>query len=295
MRHYPDDLRAMLKKITASLAYRLPAVYKQLLRYKKCRAQIPEQNPSLVILMMTGKQYLTMTRLALISIVKSWQSIPSLIIMSDGSISTDRISKALNFWPGKISVETWGDTAAYHLQKNRLALVQYGNIHPFGKKLAAILRYAAQGPVMWIDSDILFFNDLTPFIPQAPGGFFCGGTEDFTAAYHEPVLKFYNNDIYRLYKFNAGLLYVHGDRIYEDFRLEQLIASIHPDYDFCTEQTIFAHIASTSAGLLWTRDMIKTFNNDNQQIRAMPVNKVVARHYTSNVRHLFWRDAFFRL
>lgn len=32
----------------------------------------------------------------------------------------------------------------------------------------------------------------------------------------------------------------------------------------------------------------------SQEIKAMPLDNVVARHYTSNVRHL-WRDVFFRI
>lgn len=248
-----------------------------------------------VIIMMTGKNFIGMTRLSVFSIVRSWTSLPKLIINTDGTITAATVLKKLRFWPGEIEVETWKDIEAYHLQKNRVELARYGNAHPFGKKLASILKHADVSPVLWIDSDILFFNDFLPFIPEVKQDFACGGTEDVGIGYHEAVIKLTGTDLYNLYKFNAGMLYVSGKNIYEQFELENLIGSIYPDFDFCTEQTIFAHIASKSLGIIWPREVIKSYNDDVQQIRAMPKKGVIARHYTSNVRHLFWRDAFFNL
>jgi hypothetical protein len=73
--------------------------------------------------------------------------------------------------------------------------------------------------------------------------------------------------------------------------LEELSSFVY----FFTEQTLFAHMASKSLGILWGLDIIKNFNGDNQSLTAMPLDNIVARHYTTNVRHLFWRDAFFHL
>lgn len=285
----------MLNKIKGSLAFRLPHLYRRLLRLKKINVLTNKEQSDIVVLMMTGWHFIDMTRLSVLSIVNTWITLPKLIINTDGTMSSSEIRKALNFWPAGITVEDWKSTEEYHLGKGRKALVNYGNLHPFGKKLALILRYAEKCPVLWIDSDILFFKDFTAFLPQPVTDFACGGTEDFVAAYHQEVINGTGSNLYDLYKFNAGLLYVYGKNIYEDFELERLIAGIHPHYDFCTEQTIFAHIASKSLGIIWSKETVKSFNHDSQEIKAMPLDNVVARHYTSNVRHLFWRDAFFRI
>lgn len=248
-----------------------------------------------VVLMMTGSSVLDMTRLSVLSIAQNWKHLPHLMVTTDGTTSPQIIEKALSFWPGELTVRPWQYIADYHQSKQRGALVNYGDAHIFGKKLATILCYAEEFPVLWVDSDILFFNDFTPFIHQDVTGFACGGTEDFIGAYHEPVINYFKNDLYLKYKFNAGLLFASGKNIYEDFHLEQLINSLHPDYDFCTEQSIFAQIASESLGVIWSEEVVKNYNHDNQQNAPMPVTDVVARHYTSNVRHLFWRDGFFRL
>jgi hypothetical protein len=285
----------MLKKIKASLAYRLTNLYKIALKFKKTKCLQNKKSLNLVVLMMTGKHHLNMTRLALLSIANNWSALPKLIITTDGTITAEDIAKSLSFWPGEMLIKNWDDTVAYHKNKSRSALIRYGNNHPFGKKLAIILHHAENQPVLWIDSDILFFNDFVPYIPKNVTRFACGGTEDNKAAYHDAVLDKIQCNLYDLYSFNAGVLYVSGDKIYENFKLEDVLDSIHPTYDFLTEQTIFAYIASKSMGLLWSKDIIKNFHYDNQQIKAMPVKNVIARHYISNVRHLFWRDAFYNL
>jgi len=249
----------------------------------------------ITVLMMTGKNFIGMTRLCLLSIANNWLSIPKLTIYSDGSMGFAEIKKALNFWPGELDVLAWKDTVAYHSELKRYALITYGEAHPFGKKLAIILHQAETQPLLWIDSDVLFFKDFMPYVPQNINGFAFGGSQDYVTAYHNTVLKKINLKFDQTYSFNAGILYASGKGVYEDFDLESLLRNIHPDYDFLTEQTIFACIASKSLGILWPLNVIRSFNSDNQQIKAMPVQNVIARHYTSNVRHLFWRDAFYNI
>jgi hypothetical protein len=284
----------MLDKLTGSLAYRLPNLYSAFLKYKSVPAVYkPHSNNR--VLMMTGKNHLVMTKIALSSILKNWSAIPELVITSDGSLTAGEIEKAFTFWPGKLSAQNWVDTDVYHEKFDRKALIQYASVHPFGKKLAFILRHAESGPVLWIDSDVLFFNDFLPFIPVNTSGFACGGSEDFIKAYHHPVLEAFGDNWEDMPGFNAGILFAIGTGIYERFGLEKVLNSIHPFYDFCTEQTIFAHISQASLGIIWSRDVIKTFNDDNQQVLPMTAGDTIARHYTSNVRHLFWRDAFYQL
>jgi len=285
----------VFKKLTGSLAYRLPLVYRKLLWLKPLKTKGDKVNANQVVLMMTGRHHLGMTRLAMLSIANSWKKLPRLMVSTDGSMSAAALKKKLSFWPGKLDVYAWEETSVYHAARGRRALLNYAKAHPFGKKMALILHYAELGPVLWVDSDILFFDDFIKHLPATGKGFACGGTEDFTAAYHQPVLQWFNNDLFARYKFNAGILLVSGTGIYEDFGLEGLLDSIGPDYDFCTEQSIFAHIASQSLGILWSRDVVRSFNDDNQSLVPMRVNGVIARHYTTNVRHLFWRDAFFNL
>lgn len=285
----------MINRLKASLAYRLPVLYKFLLSYKHMQPDKPKPDADVQVLMMTGRNHLLMTTLAIASIARNWAALPVLIISTDGSISRQQVLKKLAFWPGRLQVYDWEDTVHFHQTHKHAALLRYAEAHHFGKKMALILRFAAQFPVLWLDSDLLFFNDFNPYIPETGSNFACGGSEDFQRAYHQAVLDSLGTALPDDYRFNAGIILASGDHIYERFNLEELLNRIYPAYDFLTEQTIFAYIAQQSLQVLWPETVIRSFHGDSQQIKAMNINNTVARHYTSNVRHLFWRDAFYHL
>jgi hypothetical protein len=286
----------MINKLKNSLAYRLPLLYKVLLGFKSIKKIAPKPQADVTVITMTGKRLINMTRLSVLSIARNWAVLPRLIVVTDGTISTETVRQKLAFWPGELAVYDWELTAAYHLEKKRNNLVKYAGEHVLGKKMAAILHYAELSPVVWLDSDILFFSDFTKYMPAYNGAdYVCAGSEDYSAVYDDRVLKHYDNDLYKLYAFNSGLLYVYGENLYERFAIEPLLEELSSFVYFFTEQTLFAHMASKSLGIMWGLDIIKNFNSDNQSLTAMRVDNVVARHYTTNVRHLFWRDAFFHL
>lgn len=282
----------MLNKIKKSLAYRLPPLYRLILLKKKI--SLPTLPKSSVnVITMTGKSHIEMLKLCLISLFGTNRSLPELSIVNDGSLLDQEIIHALKFWPAIFKIESLENVYSYHNKRNRYALIEYAKLNAFGKKLAIILHQAEMRPTLWIDSDILFFKDFTSTLPNVNKEFFCGGSEDFVRAYHEKVLNNMKSLTVPKKNFNAGLLYVFGDSIYEKFNLENVIAEIHPHYDFLTEQTIFAHISTYSLEVIWTRKQIENCYDDNQSLWPTDTNLLIGRHYTSNVRHLFWRDAFF--
>ena len=267
-----------------------------LLGFKNIKKPSAKPQADVTVITMTGKRLINMTRLSVLSIARNWDTLPQLIVVTDGTINTETVKQKLAFWPGELAVYDWELTADYHLAKKRNNLVKYAGEHVLGKKLAVILHYAELSPVVWLDSDILFFSDFSTLLPVLnKTGFVCGGSEDYSATYDERVIKHYNNKLHQLYKFNSGALYVYGQDLYERFAIEPLLDELSSFVYFFTEQTLFAHMASKSLGILWGLDIIKNFNDDNQSLTAMSTDNVVARHYTTNVRHLFWRDAFFHL
>jgi hypothetical protein len=284
----------MVKKLKNSLAYRLPIFYKKWLGHRKINQSTFKITLDISVITMTGKKLVDMTRLSMLSIVDSWDKLPKLTVVTDGTISTTELKSQLYFWPGELVITDWASTEQYHLEKDRHSLINYAKKNVLGKKMAVIFHYAELQPTVWIDSDILFYNDFTKFIPHHTG-FACGGSEEGFSVYDDRILKYYNNNLYEVHRFSSGVLYMHGTDIYERFKIEDLLNTLL-DYDhYFTEQTIFAHISSESLGVLWPIAIIKNFNTDVQDIKPMKKNGVVARHYTVNVRHLFWRDAFFNL
>lgn len=250
----------MINKISNSLAYRLPLLYRSLLEYKPLAVGQPKASAAYTVFMMTGKSIIDVTRLSAYSIVKYWEEIPKLIITSDGSLSPEEIKSKFRFWPGELIVNHWQQSAVYHQDKNRINLLNYAESH--------VLHQAEVQPVIWIDSDILFYEDFNKYIPEH-SGFVCGGSQEGNSTYDDRVLNFYGNNLYDTYTFSSGLLIIYGPRIYEDFRLEELLFHVSNYVHYFTEQTIFAHIASSSIGIPWTTAIIKNDHQDSQQIKPM--------------------------
>jgi lipopolysaccharide biosynthesis glycosyltransferase len=246
--------------------------------------------------MMTGKHHLELLRMSVYSVAKNWESLPRLVVINDGTVSEEKIRAGLRFWKGELLIQPWELSSAYHAQKSRMALVKYAAAHIFGKKMSVILHHGEQSPVLWVDSDILFFKDPRRFIPVNADEFGCGGTEDWFRAYDDNILALLpDNDLMSRPGMNAGMLYLTGAEIYERFNFEQILANVCPDYHFFTEQTMFSYVAEKSFGILWNQQAVKNIADDRQLLKATIPDEMVARHYTSPMRALFWRDALFNL
>jgi hypothetical protein len=94
---------------------------------------------------------------------------------------------------------------------------------------------------------------------------------------------------------NAGLHLSEG-AIYEALDLSPPVrfALESGEHHYLTEQTIIAIAALRSAGIYWERADAHLADDDCYTLRpTFRGRSWLARHYTGNVRHLFWRDAFF--
>lgn len=242
---------------------------------------------------MVGKKHIDYIKWNLWSICNSWSTLPNLTIYSDDTLTTAQIKDKLSFWTGHLKIYTFELVNNYHKSRNRNALVQYAKFHPLGKKLAVILYHAEDKPTLWVDCDMLFYKDSTQYIPQIEiDSFFCGGSEDWITAYDVRLVNSYFKNLKDFEKFSSGILLINGKNIYEDFELESALDSLNKTYDFFTEQTIIAYLAKDSLGIIWDQNKMMNAMDDRQEIfpeKTWPV----ARHYTTNVRHLFWRDLFF--
>jgi len=107
----------MIKKIQKSLAYRLPVFYKRWLHFKKIRKTVAKDSLDATVITMTGKRIINMTRLSVLSIANTWDKLPKLIIITDGTIATAEVESSLNFWPGELIINDWQLTEQYHSQK----------------------------------------------------------------------------------------------------------------------------------------------------------------------------------
>ena len=86
---------------------------------------------------------------------------PRFTVVSDGTYSNEsrRVLKATH---PSISVSDVRDWTPANLPEE---IYSYLKDHPTGRQLALIMSLARNGPVLYLDSDILFFGERMTFIP----------------------------------------------------------------------------------------------------------------------------------
>ncbi|HMG11413.1 MAG TPA: hypothetical protein VK609_23020 [Mucilaginibacter sp.] len=87
----------MLNRIKGSLAFRLPRLYRRLLRFKKNTVPANKPQSTIVVIMTTGRRFIDMTRLSILSIANTWHALPKLIINTDGRMPANEICLKLSF------------------------------------------------------------------------------------------------------------------------------------------------------------------------------------------------------
>jgi hypothetical protein len=284
--------RSIAQKALRSFAFRSgPIIYRRLLRILPAPRIRPKPLLRIPLLMMCGRSHLAMLEQALYSIAKNWSQLPELTVVSDGTVSLAEITARVSWWPASVKVESWEASRDYHRHRGLAELVAYAERHPFGRKLSAILAAATQRRILWIDCDILFYSDFTHLIPCEPEGKTCVlTTMDWLYGYDPHLLEILPHLLTKP-PVNTGVAVYEGD-IYEMCNLAPLVERTSTHCDNFTEQTILAEAVFRLGRIVWGLDVIRIFDGDKYSLRPSFTGlNWIARHYVTNVRHLFWRDA----
>ncbi|MEL6457014.1 MAG: hypothetical protein AAFQ91_02015 [Cyanobacteria bacterium J06621_15] len=251
--------------------------------------------PELQLLFLTlcGASHLSLLQQCLYSLYISWEFLPRIQIVSDGTLSLSKLNEALSWWPGSISFTTWEDSILYHQRLGRKYLVEFAEHNVIGRKLAVILQFGEQECTLWCDTDILWFQQ----IPEITQEFLMSSnqifkvSEDFQAAYD---FKLINRGLSYLCEppfINTGLVLIHAE-LYQNYKLEKLLKYAIDSSNHFTEQTILAEVAYRTGFNYWTKTEIECSVDDQLSLSPTYIGKnSIARHYIGPIRHLFWRDA----
>jgi hypothetical protein len=228
----------------------------------------------------------------LYSIATAWSQLPDLTVVSDGSIDLCEIERRLRWWPRRLQIVSWEEHRNYHAAAGRPELVSYANRHPFGRKLSSLLAFGERTRSLWIDCDILFFSDFSCLIPVAAAERpTLLAAEDWCYGYDQHLLKAALPHLLDLPPVNTGVALIEGE-IYGSCELQPLIALTARYCDSFTEQTILAEAVRRIGRIQWGLHTIRIFDDDKYSLKpTYPHTGWVARHYVTNIRHLFPRDA----
>lgn len=163
---------------------------------------------------------------------------------------------------------------------------EYARQHPFGKKLAIFMTLQERTPVLYSDSDILYFpaanrmvTDLTTY--DAPASYLldCSRSHDTRLIISEKEQE---------HPVNGGMVY-----FARGIDFQPMLArfdALPGDGNFFSEQTI-VHLAVRAAGGKALDPAVYILQYDDQwswkDHYAGP--NVALRHYISSIRHKMWR------
>lgn len=278
------DYKLWLLMKIGSMIHRL-----RLSKFKKCkndkRATFPYK-----LMYFCGNKGIEYLNCSLVSIYKKWKTLPDLIIVTDGT-PIQEIENRMIKWPKKVELFTWEYCANYFLSNGNINLYNYAKNELWGKKLISILAFAVNEPILYSDTDVLWYSDPSDlFTSESHSSPSIRMSQDKEFCYSTTMLNELNEDaILNQKPLNAGIIYIDGDfSVYKKWDL--LCAYLGKKSDNRTEQTTFA-ILTNYYGKPWSMNQIylNTADIKNVCIVKKEIN-YIARHYVNTKGWLFWRD-----
>jgi len=288
----------MTNRITNSLAFKIPTLYRLILKYFSSSPAKKEitftDEYDLVIL--CGATQVDMLKECLKSIYKRFEKIPHVFVFTDLDVDMDECRKAVKWFPASnINIIRGSDCLNYHLKHKKESLIAFAKNNPMGLKMAAILQMLNAGkPIIYCDTDVLWYQDPLPVIkpyldnPEVE----IVMSEDFHPSYDQSLIeKAELKSLYNQPYFCAGILLV--KRLSEKTRqsLDSLLKDVEHQSNHYSEQTIFAYLNKEGNNLALNKNEFLLLTEDQYDLKQKPLPGLIARHYIGPVRHLFWRDA----
>lgn len=234
-----------------------------------------------------GKNGMEYLNSSLLSVYKNWTTLPDITIITDGT-PTSFIEERLIVWPSKVSIDTWDTCANYYKSKGNHQLYNYAQNEIWGKKLVSVLYCAEKSPILYSDTDVLWFSDLKiedlikPSIKMS---------QDIEHCYSENMLKeLEETELLGNKPLNAGVIYLDGDfSIFKKW--EKLCDYLMNKADNRTEQTSFAVLTNNFGDSFRVNEILVQVNDLNTIIPTkINYQDICARHYVNTKAWLFWRD-----
>ena len=252
-----------------------------------------KETADLHMLYYCGKKGLRMLKASIISVYTTWERIPHITVVTDGT-PTDLIKQHLQFWPYPLIIKSWEESVDDLLRRGRHALVEWSYQNVYARKLQAVLVEAEIRPTLYCDTDILWFAE--PRIPQSEGPFTMRISEDNVHTYSQTLLRQLNRlDLMEKKPMNAGLIFLSGTpyQFYTGF--SELIDQASTHREGPAEQLVFSLIAER-LGDYWTLDEVIVDTTDIYWPlipRYIFSGNAFARHHVLTKHSWFWRDALF--
>jgi len=278
------------RKVFDQLGFRISRI--NLKRHFSFKQDTRETAP-FKLLFFSGSGGVNYLNASLISVYNTWEKLPEVLIVTDGT-PVSVFEENIIDWPKKVEIITWAVCASYYRQNGNADLHKYAAEELWGKKLVSILYYAEKYPVLYSDTDILWFSypkgidtGIKPCLQMG---------EDIEPCYSRPMLTALNEEkCLEKAPLNAGLIFANGDfATYSNWKGLCTYLSGFPD--FRTEQTAFAILNNYfNPDKYWNKNNVLINTDDKYSLRYTKKDfpSIFARHYVNNKDVTFWRDFVF--
>jgi hypothetical protein len=252
----------------------------------------PTSTLNFCYLTVSDRAHWLMLRESLFSLYRSWNSLPKITVVSDGSWKTDEFAEIFAWWPAPISVLTREEVSSAVSSAGFPDLADYARESPYGLKLAAIVTQARKQPVLFVDADILWFRDPAPLLgdpalwqkPRALRESNCHQRRDIAIKYCVQVLEppFVN----------SGIVALHGELMTPALLRSMVRDALRDPKDSSCEQTIIATAVKLGGEFFPEKLSFVEFDDVHRfRSRSMKTESCYSRHYVNWMRHLLYRDA----
>ena len=229
-----------------------------------------------------------------VGIPKKWN------LYSDGSHSQEQIKhleKSFDFlkvikpinWQ---EIQTLKGVCKEELEPYEEYLIDYAKKFPLGKKLFYYLNHTIDGPTLFIDSDILFYehaNVLELILSETPPvkGWYMPDANwgCLDSRYKEK----YSEQIYQI---NSGFIFANGafDHLRDSL---EFFKTYNFTYEYFSEQTIYHHLLKNNTYMpLTPRTFILDSSDQFEFSYLFHPKQMAVRHYTGPVRHKMWQKDY---
>jgi hypothetical protein len=252
----------------------------------------PKLQSGLCYLTIGSRTHWLMLRESMFSLYRSWEKLPTITVVSDGSWSAAEFYPVFSWWPGQVNVLSREQIIAQAHTAGERELARYAEASAYGLKLASIVLLARREPVLFVDADILWFAD--------PAGLF--GPTDFWAKPHgvresncyqhrDLALRFCPKVLEPPFV-NGGIVALHGEFLTSEILRAMVHEALADPKDGAFEQTIIATAVKRCGEFFPEKLILVEFDDvDRFRFRDMQDEGYYSRHYVNWMRHLFYRDA----
>jgi len=256
---------------------------------KPLRAKPPS---GLCYLTIAGRTHWFLLRESMFSLYRSWQKLPTITVVSDGSWSAADFYPVFSWWPGKINILSRDQIIADADAAGERELAQYAEASAWGLKIASIVLLARRQPVLFVDADILWFADPADLLGPIDSWAAPRGVREIHCYQHRDMALRFCPKVLEAPFVNGGVLALHGEFLPEDMLRAMVREALTDPNDGAFEQTIIATAVHMGAGLLPEKIDLVAFDDIYKLChRNMRREGYYSRHYVYWMRHLFYRDA----